>query len=93
MSASSQFGISEVLINRMSVNKQICVSGENQVLFEKTCVMMAAYRFRHGVSILIRKNVPHLNCISHLNYRLTKTQHFNLTFPLRLHVIHISGYT
>ena len=43
--------------------------------------------FRHGISNPDQENVLHLNCSSHLNYRLAKTQHFNLNFPIRLHVI------
>ena len=40
MSASSQFGISEVLID--SVNKQICLSGENTGFTSKKTCMIAA---------------------------------------------------
>ena len=40
--------------------------------------------FRPGVSNPDQENVLHLNSISHLYYRLAKTQYFNLV---------ISGYT
>ena len=53
-----------------------------QVLLKKK-MNDSCLHFIPGVSNPDQGNVSHLNCISHLNYRLRKTQH------LRLHLIDV----